>query len=182
MRRKLMHPEFGVDRHGFMPCSHPNPIDPAEYRGDRASSGEGMPHGPEIRGLAPERSAASPDRIIQVAPNDWRRRFDQLSRSHAGWLATLSVSGPEAICQAEARDIPFGGVVLEPRGAGIWIRLASLGHHIANPAAVWFRIGSDGAEKALGIETADGTRTVLEFRSALPPEMVDGIAPLPPSA
>jgi hypothetical protein len=73
-------------------------------------------------------------------------------------------------------------VVLEPRGTGIWIRLASLGHYIGNPSAVWFRIGPDGAEKALGIETEDGTRTVLEFRAALPPEMVDGIAPLPPPA
>ena len=164
----------------FMNCSHPNPINPAEYRGHGTASLE-EPHGPGIRRFTPRGSAVSPDRIIPVAPNDWRRRFDQLSRSHAGWLATLSVSGPEATGQPEARDIPFGGVVLEPRGTGIWIRLASLGHHISNPSDVWFRIGPDGAEKALGIETADGTRTVVEFRSALPPEMVDGIAPLPPS-
>jgi hypothetical protein len=119
------------------------------------------------------------DRIVRIAPQDWRGCFDQFSRSHEGWLATLTVIGADTGVQTEAREVPLAGVVQEPRMKSISICLGSLTHSVTAPSSVWLRVGPDGAEKALEIEAADATRTILEFRSALPTEMVDGIARRP---
>ena len=68
-----MNPELGVDRHGFLPCSHSNPIDPAEYPVDRASSAEGVPHGPGIweggtRTVQEFPSALPSEMVDEIAP------------------------------------------------------------------------------------------------------------------
>jgi Family of unknown function (DUF5335) len=179
--------ELGVRADGLVICSHINPIDPGEYPCGCERPEEEWPHEPirqdtrELQPPAPkpltDRSSERHDRIIPIAPQDWRSCFDRFSRSHEGWLATLTVCGPQT-CQTEARDLPFAGVVQEPSRKAIWIRLGSLAHFAGKPTAVWLRIGHDGAEKALGIETTNAT-ALLEFRSALPTEMVDGIAPFP---
>ncbi|MET0621300.1 MAG: DUF5335 family protein [Thermoanaerobaculia bacterium] len=114
---------------------------------------------------------------MRIAPEDWQGCFERLSRSHRGWLATLAVSNAPWRREVKARNVPFAGVVQEPQKKAIWVRLGPLGHFVDDPSAVWMWIGPDGAEKALGIESADGAYTVLSFRSALPTEMVDGLAP-----
>ena len=128
---------------------------------------------------ASARSSGDHDRIVRIAPQDWHGCFDQFSRSHEGWLTTLAIVGAETGIQIEARDLPLRGVVLEPLAKAVSIRVGPLGHFVRDPSSVWLRIGPDGAEKTLEIEDADGTRTILQFRSALPTEMVDGIARLP---
>lgn len=128
------------------------------------------------------RSSGGHDRIVRIAPQDWEDCFDRFSRSHEGWLATLTTVGAESGMQTEARDLPLGGVVPEPRMKAVSIRLGPLDHFVNHPSSVWLRVGPDGAEKALEIEAADATRTLLEFRSALPTEMVDGIVRLPVEA
>ena len=163
-------------RSDFSPCSHPNPIDPAEYPEPSAhvhSTGFEVARAKE----SARRSSDTRDRTVRIAPEDWQGCFDRLSRSHRGWLATLAVSDEPSSRKVKARDVPFAGVVQEPLQKAIWIRLGPLGHFVDDPSAVWLWIGADGAEKALGIESADAAFTVLSFRSALPTEMVDGIAP-----
>ena len=166
-------------RSDFSPCSHPNPIDPAEYPGQSGTSAHG--HSADFQVSCAQESAKPPsgkrDRTVRIAPVDWQSCFDRLSRSHRGWLATLAVSDAPWKRKVKARNVPFAGVVQEPLQRAIWVRLGPLGHFVDDPSAVWMWIGPDGAEKALGIESADGAYTVLSFRSALPTEMVDGLAP-----
>jgi hypothetical protein len=128
---------------------------------------------------ASESSSGNQDRIVRIAPQDWHGCFDQFSRSHEGWLATLAIVGAETGIQIEARDLPLRGVVEEPRMKTVSIGVGPLGHFVSDPSSVWMRIGPDGDEKALEIEASDGSRAILDFRSALPAEMVDGIVRLP---
>lgn len=177
-----MSPGSNVEVRGFTNYSHLNPIDPAQY----PSEGQVPPqelsrHRAEFEDLATAtvREPGAHDRIVRIASEDWCDCFDRLSRSHQGWLASLVVSGAPTDGQVEARDLPFAGVAREPGSKAVLIRLGALVHSVGNASAVWLRVGPDGAEKALGIEATDANRTVLEFRSALPTEMVDGIAPFP---
>jgi|KBSSwiStaDraftv2_1062776.scaffolds.fasta_scaffold371256_2 hypothetical protein len=158
----------------FNPCSHLNPIDPAEYSPEAFEDvlPQGASYQPAHRPLEPR------DRIVTVAPEDWRECFEGLCRSHEGWLASLSHRGGEAGARTQVRDLPLVGVVQEPKLGTISIRLGPLVHFVREPSRVWLRIGPGGEEKALGIDSNEGS-LLLGFRSALPTEMVDGIAPFP---
>ncbi|HTO74487.1 MAG TPA: DUF5335 family protein [Thermoanaerobaculia bacterium] len=119
------------------------------------------------------------DRLLRVPPPDWAECFDRLSRSHEGWLATLTTFDEARGEQIEARGLPLGGVVYEAPTKAVEIRLGPLAHSVTDVSRVWLRVGADGAEKALELASADATHALLEFRSALPTEMVNGLAPAP---
>ena len=51
-----------------------------------------------------------------------------------------------------------------------------LTHIISAPAQVRLEQTDEGADVALVVKAADGTRTLLRFRSAVLPEMVDAVA------
>lgn len=159
----------------FISCSHINPIDPAEYPREPLEETPAQA-APWYRPA--QRASDARDRISTIAREDWRECFEGLSRSHEGWLASLSHRGGEAGTRTQVRDLPLVGIVQDPKLGEVSIRLGPLVHFVRKPSRVWLRIGPDGAEKALGIEAEDGS-LLLEFRSALPAEMVDGIAPFP---
>jgi hypothetical protein len=115
------------------------------------------------------------DRSFRLEPDQWTALFDALSRSHRGWLATLRIMEPGEAPRVEARQVPFEGITHDSGTRCVSLQLSSLGHVIARPVHVWV-VSRDGAEKAVEIESADGTRAILEFRSALPADMIDGIA------
>ena len=49
-------------------------------------------------------------------------------------------------------------------------------HTIGKPVRVTFKQTQLGAHQGLEIASADGTVTAIDFRSAMAPEMLDGIA------
>jgi hypothetical protein len=49
-------------------------------------------------------------------------------------------------------------------------------HRISRPTHVSLEQTDEGADAALAIKASDGTTTLLRFRSAVLPELVDGIA------
>ena len=49
-------------------------------------------------------------------------------------------------------------------------------HTISAPAQVSLEQTDEGADVALAVRAADGTTTLLRFRSAVLPEMVDAVA------
>lgn len=121
-------------------------------------------------------------RTREILRRDWAEFFDGFSRRHRGWLATLEEIGPEIGAQTSARQLAFEGIVAEPgRSRELTLLLGKgtdehLEHPIGNPQRVWLETFPDGAEAALGIESAGGRKTVLSFPAAMPSEMVDGIA------
>ena len=122
-------------------------------------------------------------RTTEVASNDWTAFFDSFSRRHHGWLVKLSVLDPRLGAQVEAIELPLQGIVADPRGLGVAILLGArpddLEHSVRHPRRVWVEFSGegDGAEAAIEIESADGTKAILEFRCVALPETVDGLAP-----
>ena len=119
----------------------------------------------------------------EIPREDWSNFFDVFSRQHEGWLVTLEVFGPEVGAQEEAHQLPFEGISIASEGNGADAIAINLGktpedhvtHTITKPEHVWLEQTSGGANAALEIDSGDQTKTLLRFRSALPPEMVDGV-------
>jgi hypothetical protein len=124
-------------------------------------------------------------KTVGVRPEAWTPFFAAFSRSHQGWLMKLTVLDPKLGAQVEALELPLQGVVADTRGRAITIQLGKLPndveHAVRHAKRVWVELGDDDAEAAVEIESEDGTKAILEFRSAILPEMVDGLAKAPPS-
>lgn len=125
-------------------------------------------------------------KTTDVKPSDWMAYFDTFSRRHRGWLVKLTVLDPKLGAQIEALELPLQGVVADARGREIAIQLGErpddVEHSVRNPNRVWIEYGADEAEAAVEIESTDGTKAILEFRSAVLPETVDGLAAPEPAA
>lgn len=117
----------------------------------------------------------------QVPRAEWFRFFQGFSKRHEDWLVTVRVVGPDLGSQPESSGLPLEGIVADPAGRGpISIHLGRLReqhveHEVPDPKQVWVELSDDGAEKALDIESRDGTKTILQFRSSPLPQEVDGL-------
>ena len=119
----------------------------------------------------------------EIPRDEWNNFFDVFSRQHEGWLATLEVFGPDIGAQEEAHELPLEGISIASGNNGTEAIAIHLGktpedhvtHTIAEPEHVWLEQTSGGANAALEIESENETKTLLRFRSALLPEMVDGV-------
>ena len=119
----------------------------------------------------------------EIPRTEWNNFFDGFSRQHEGWLATLEVFAPEIGAQEEAHDLPFEGISIASADEShneIAINLGKpsedhITHTITKAEHVWLEQTPGGANAALEIESENQTKTLLRFRSAMPPEMVDGV-------
>ena len=119
----------------------------------------------------------------EIPREDWNNFFDVFSRQHEGWLATLEIFGPEVGAQEEAHELPLEGISISSEGSGGTAIAINLGktpedhvtHTVTKPEHVWLEQTSGGANAALEIESEDQNKALLRFRSALLPEMVDGV-------
>src|SRR2546425_10276560 len=118
----------------------------------------------------------------EIPRDDWSQFLDKFSGQHEGWLASLEVFATDLGAQVEVRERSFEGIAIASSVNGSETIAISLGkspedhltHTIAKPKRVWLEQTAAGANAALEIESQDETKTLLRFRSALPPEMVDG--------
>ncbi len=116
-----------------------------------------------------------------VPRTEWYRFFRDFSRRHEDWLVTVLVVSPGLGPQVESSDLPLEGIVADPAGHGpisIYVGRSPqrhVEHDVADPTQIWVGLSEDGAEKALQIESMDGTKTIVEFRSAPLPQEVDGL-------
>jgi hypothetical protein len=121
-------------------------------------------------------------RTIEIPRRDWSGRLDEFSRMHEGWLVSLDIVMAQSIgAQREFRQLPLVGITAEPSGGGtISIAVAEptgdqVTHMIHSPTHVFVDKTETGANAALEIESADGTKAVLRFRTTALPETVDGV-------
>ncbi len=118
-----------------------------------------------------------PRRVEEIPRKGWRSFFKAFSKSHEGWLATLEVFEPSSGTESVAVNRPLEGISLD--GGSVVITVdGELDQHFTHvveaPESVFLEIEGPHAEKAVKIRTAKGSVEV-RFRSALPPEMVDGV-------
>ncbi len=109
---------------------------------------------------------------------EWFTFFEGFTRRHPRSLATLWVLGPRIGAQVEARDLALDGIVSDALATSISIQLGgapgrNVEHPVAQPIGVWLELTDDGAEVALGINSADGTTTLLELASPVPARAVE---------
>jgi hypothetical protein len=111
---------------------------------------------------------AMKDRLVPRV--EWPRFFQEFSRRHEGWLVTVRVLHPKLGAQVEARDLPLGGIVASDAEGPISVLMggsaaSNIEHEVAMPRQVWIEASDEGAEEALGVESEDGTKTIVEFRA-----------------
>jgi hypothetical protein len=126
-------------------------------------------------------------RTKEISRSEWPEFFDRFSRQHEGWLVTLEIFGSQIGAQLEERELALEGIVAEVdevEGDEIAIMIGArpddhITHNISRPTQVSLEQTDEGADVALAIKSADGATALLRFRSALLPEMVDGVVTQP---
>lgn len=107
---------------------------------------------------------------LTIPPEQWTSRLNKLSQSFEGWLVSLDVIARGDGQLREFHQIPLLGITAEPDGP-IVISVAEVtGEHVTHiihsPTRVLLDTTDAGANAALEIESADGLKAVLRFRSA----------------
>ena len=113
--------------------------------------------------------------LTEEIPHDsWAAYFADLVEHHAGWLATIEVMQEELGDQVLIESKPLHGIWLEPRGSEEGDILIATGdspevdllHHVDRPHKVLVADIKPGVQKAIEIESEDGTRTLISLRAA----------------
>ena len=118
----------------------------------------------------------------EIPREEWTDFFDGFSRRHEGWLVTVEVLGSVG-AQVEARELPLLGIASDRDGGNTISIIVSatpegrVTHIIGKPTHVRVEETEDGVDRALQIESKEGETTLVSFRSAVSPEMVDGVLP-----
>jgi hypothetical protein len=118
----------------------------------------------------------------EVESSDWISFLDGFSRQHEGWLASIDVATPGGKL-TEVVNRRLRGVSID-HADGMQRAYVEVGdtpdqcltHVVERPRRITFRRTRAGAHEGLEIESADGNTTIIRFRSAMLPEMLDGIA------
>jgi hypothetical protein len=118
--------------------------------------------------------------VRTIAQESWYAELDSFSRQHEGWLVSVKTRGLDGRVAIEARDLPLQGVSRgAPDSSDISILVGDqrthLSHDVRDPVSVKVELTANQAERALIIDSRDGTTTTVEFRSPMRPDEVDGL-------
>ena len=118
----------------------------------------------------------------EIPRSEWVEFLDSFSRQHEGWLVTVEVLGAEIGAQVEAQDMPLQGITADLKGGADAVTVILGGgvdehvtHGINEPTHLRIEQAENGADMTLQIESRGGIVTLVRFRSAVLPEMVDGV-------
>ena len=113
---------------------------------------------------------------------EWRAFVDAFSRRHDGWLVSVAVEQDAGPRRYLALDVPLRGVIAELNDHSSSMMVLTgdtvprAMHFVQRPISLAVEETADGAEAELTITDDSGARTVIEFRSPMRPELVDGVA------
>lgn len=114
-------------------------------------------------------------RVMTIPHQSWRRSLDSLSRAYAGAMVSVEVDHPDFGCHPEVRTQPLSGITADR--SGIIVQIAHgkthLDHTITHPSALRFTESGEGALTGVEIDSRDGARTTVRFRSPLHPDLLD---------
>lgn len=116
-------------------------------------------------------------RANEIARPEWHGFFNRFTRLHAGAIVTMNVSGPRFGQHDAVVAQPLRGISEDGEDVLILIgarrRTDHLGHRVFNVRKIRLRQTVEGADAALDIDSADGTRTIVSFRSPMLPELLE---------
>ena len=113
-----------------------------------------------------------------VSRGSWPEYLKGFSGQHHGWLVTIQTSRHGAEPATVVREQPLDAIGVLPNGS-IEISISAdppITHRVSNPSAIRIVESAPRATESLTIESVS-ERTDIRFRTALPPEMVDGVIP-----
>ena len=106
---------------------------------------------------------------LTIPPESWKARLNRLSDAFEGWLVSLDVTPSAAGRLREFRRMPLLGITAESNGPIVISVAEPTGEHVSHiirsPKHVRLEQTDRGANAALEIESADGEKAVLRFRS-----------------
>ena len=118
--------------------------------------------------------------VRQIAPDSWTAELDGFTRRHEGWLVSIKLRAADGSTAVGAHDLPLLGVSRgsrDPNHIAIAVGDADdhLIHDVHDATVLGVELTADLAERALVIESEDGSTTSVEFRSPVRVEEVDGL-------
>jgi hypothetical protein len=118
---------------------------------------------------------------IELSRSEWPEWLDRFTQVHVGWLVSVDVLRPDLGAQREIDNLPLIGVSadrVEPHGTLVISVGRSptlhLTHVVHDVTRLHVERTDAGADAALQIASSDGSKTILRFRVAALPEMLDG--------
>lgn len=118
-------------------------------------------------------------KTIEIPRAEWAEFFDGFNRRHKGWLVTTELVGTSH--RVEARDLPLEGITPDSRVGADQMEIAvgnrvdaHLSHTVTSPTHVYLSQTAEGADESVEIQSITGA-VVVRFRSAILPEMVNGL-------
>ena len=120
-------------------------------------------------------------KLVEIPPERWSARLDELTRVHEWWLVSIDIWTAGEGRRREVASLPLLGLSADRAGTGgtLFMSVACAGdghitHVVHGVTRVSLEQSTGGADSALLVDAADGTRTVLRFRPEVLPEPVDG--------
>ncbi len=107
---------------------------------------------------------------IEIPRRRWIDRLNEFSRAHEGWPVSLDILSDSLGAQREFQLFSLAGITADPSHGGMISITATVPrggfftHTVHSPVHVFIAETDAGAEAALEIESADGTKAILQFR------------------
>lgn len=114
-------------------------------------------------------------RMMTIPMPNWRRSLDSLSRRFAGAMVSIDIDRPDLGVHAEVKSQPLTGITADRSGIVVQVARGAehLQHTIADAAEIRLEETREGALRSLLVESRDGTRTTVRFRSPMLPALLD---------
>lgn len=113
--------------------------------------------------------------IETIPKSRWSEFLEGFSRVHRGWLMTVEAAEGVGVLM---HDVPLASIIFE-RG-DIVIEAAKdrqhTDHVVSKPVTLRVERTAEGADQQIEFADADGGVVRVRFRSAIRPELVDGVA------
>jgi hypothetical protein len=118
----------------------------------------------------------------EIARAEWTSFFDAFSRQHDAWLVTVQAIDTDVGARTQGWNLRFRGLTWDPDELAITLSLEAMSgehltHIVQRPTHVLLEQLENGVVGGVQLQSADAANTVMRFRSAVPPEAVDGISP-----
>jgi hypothetical protein len=115
----------------------------------------------------------------EINTRDWKTFCDRITEMERGQMVTIEVIDADGLCREVARAVPLENVTLRAKDAcndSIWVNASDgFEHEIIEPIHISLKRNPEGGFNPVQIDAEAGT-TLLHFRPALKPTVVDGLA------
>ena len=130
-----------------------------------------------------EEAKVSSSRGREIPRGEWLSFLDGFSRQHERWLVTVEIVAKQLGHVIAVENRALQGVTPESSNGHERIAIAvgtaeadHMTHFVSGPKRIRLLETADGTTLGLEIEAADSTTTLVRFRGAMRPEMLDDVA------